>query len=151
MQEIVREYGKFIVTGLVTLAALFWVSFYGLYREDGVEDTYVNATTPQWDTVGANDVKIRCVGALRLGEFTKVEDLFLAEDTKVGAHTTYPVVVTNVVDERGIGLQEISERVVCEKDAVVVNQAGTYQFYVKALPCQKTEVFTICVTDKEGI
>lgn len=168
MQEIVKGYGKFIIAGLVTLTALVWVFSYGFYGQDegevtGImglvgkeatvkeEDTNANRVGPEMEAVGANAVSIRCLGVPRLGEKIKLADLFLAQKTSGGDNTTYPVVVTDVVDEHGRGLRDFQQKISYEGNEITVNKAGIYQFYVKVLPCRKTEMFTICVTDKEEI
>lgn len=143
MQEVVKEYGKFIITGLVTLAALTLIFSPGVYEKAAVAnnvDIAKEREGPELEAVGVSHVNISCLGIPELGQRTKLTDLFEAEG--------YPVALVDVIDEQGRCLKDMKQEMVLEHGELTIHKAGVYQFYVRVIPCRKTEIFTIRVTDK---
>ncbi|MDD6194846.1 MAG: hypothetical protein PUB19_08105 [Lachnospiraceae bacterium] len=168
MQEIVKGYGKFIVTGLVTLTALTLVLSFSYRSSSGREaagmmelvgdevvirenDVNTNRVGPEMEDIGTSGVAVGCNSNIRVGVKTRITELFAAREGNGNGEKSYPCVVTNITDEQGVGVLGTSHKVLLEEDGITVMEPGVYHFYVKVLPSQKSEVFTLCVMGEESI
>ena len=168
MQEIVKGYGKFIVTGLVTLTALLLVFTFSYYSSSGQEtrgmmelvgneatirekDVNTNRGIIKMETMGTDTVAIICKNHLRIGQRVRISELFVTREVNGHGNKEYPCMITNITDEKGRAVTDYSPEILVEKDWVTVYLPGIYHFYVKTLPKQKTEVFTLCVMGEENI
>ena len=168
MQEIVKEYGKFVVTGLVTLTALILVFAFSYQSSSGQEtrgmmelvgneatirekDVNTNRGSIKMENMGTDTVAITCKNNLRIGQRIRMAELFAAGEVNGNGNKGYPCMITNITDEKGRAVPDCSPEILVEEDWLTVYQPGIYHFYVKALPKQKTEVFTLCVMGEENI
>ena len=154
MKELIREYGKTIISVVVITLCICMMTGGLLINHDAGEAAQIQEDNLTANRVGPElasiakvpeDFGVKCKSGVMVDDRVPVNVLFTATE---GGNKIYPISITGIKDSSGQdaianGTAELSS------GAVVLHTPGMYRFYIRVMPLQVTKCFEVFCEEKE--